>query len=102
MGLRNPALLDWKAVAGEVEDVPDIDEPVMISSDIFTPRADYPSFDPADPETALLLRIARDFLAPLGIELGFRAVWQSRSYIDRSGTAGMPVAAARTNQHGIQ
>lgn len=97
MRFRNPALLDWKAVADEVEDVPDIDEPVMISSDTFTPRADYNSFDPADPETALLLRIARDFLDPLGVEFGLRAIRQSRSYIDHAGTAGIPVAAARNN-----
>jgi len=94
---RNPALLDWDAVAGEVADLPDIDEPVMLASHVFTPRADYPPFDATDPETALLLRIARDFLDPLGVEFGLRAIRQSRGYIDHAGAAGLPVAAARNN-----
>ena len=94
---RNPALLDWDAVAQEVEEVQGIDEPVMLAAEVFTPRTDYPSFDPANPETAFLLRIARDFLDPLGVEFGLRAIRQSRGYLDHAGAAGLPAAAAMNN-----
>lgn len=97
MRFRNPVLVDWNAVVDEVEDLPDIDEPVMLATNVFTPRTDYPSFDPADPETALLLRIAREFLDPVGVEFGLRAIRQSRGYISHASAAGLPVAAARNN-----
>jgi energy-coupling factor transporter ATP-binding protein EcfA2 len=97
MRFRNPALLDWDAVADEVEDVPGTNEPLMLVPSAFAPRADYPPFDPTDPETALLLRVARDFLDPIGVEFGLRAIRQSRGYLDHAAAAGLSVAAARNN-----
>lgn len=95
---RNPVLVDWDAVAVEVEsfDV-DLALPVRISAAQFGAREDYPPFDRGDPDAAFLAGLARRQLDPMGIEFGLRAIRQSLHYLRQARIAGIAHPAALNN-----
>lgn len=98
MRFRNPVLMDWDEVEGELEEFDlDLDLPMnMLAADIGF-RAEYPTFDQADPQVKLLVSLARDYLDPLGIEFGLRAIRQSLNYILRGKEAEIGTVAALNN-----
>ena len=98
MRFRNPVLIDWDEVEGELEEFDlDLDLPMnMLAADIGF-RAEYPAFNQADPQVKLLVSLARDYLDPLGIEFGLRAIRQSLNYIRRGEEAEIGTVAALNN-----
>lgn len=95
---RNPVLMDWDEVEGELTEFDlDLDLPMnMLAADIGF-RAEYPAFNQADPQVKLLVSLARDYLDPLGIEFGLRAIRQSLNYIRRGEEAEIGTVAALNN-----
>ncbi|WP_346796320.1 AAA family ATPase [Halomonas sp. Bachu 37] len=98
MRFRNPVLMDWEEVERELEEFDlDLGLPVnMLAADIGT-RSEYPAFDQADPHVKLLVSLARDYLDPLGIEFGLRAIRQSLNYIQRGEEAGIGAVESFNN-----
>lgn len=95
---RNPVLQDWSAIDAEVEEFDlDLELPLYLSPNELGFRTDYPRFDPSDPNTEFLVRMAREYLDPLGIEFGFRAIRQSLHYIDRARDVGVEPLEALNN-----
>ncbi|SAL85269.1 GTPase subunit of restriction endonuclease-like protein [Caballeronia choica] len=99
---RNPVLVDWDRIEAEVETFTlDMDESMLMSASEIGLREPYPPFDPRDALTALLVQWARDFLDPLGIEFGLRAIRQSLNYLQKAKQAGIELGAA-LNQIALQ
>ena len=98
MRFRNPVLMDWDEVEGELEKFDlDLDLPMNILAADIGFRAEYPTFDQTDPKVKLLVGLARDYLDPLGIEFGLRAIRQSLNYIRRGEEAEIGDLAALNN-----
>lgn len=97
MRFRNPALLDWTAIAAQVAQAPDADEPILLTPADLSARSDYPAFDPAHPETEWLLHFAREFLDRIGVEFGLRSIRQAHGYLQHAQAAGLPADAAFNN-----
>lgn len=87
---RNPVLMDWDAIEAEVEhfDV-DVDLPLRLTADDLGLRSNYPPYDRSDPHAALLTKLARLYLDPLGVEFGLRAIRQSLGYMQAARQAGI-------------
>ncbi|MCK0507275.1 McrB family protein [Aromatoleum anaerobium] len=98
MRFRNPVLLDWDEVEGELEEFElDLGLPMkLLATDIGT-REEYPNFDQADPHVRLLVGLARNYLDPLGVEFGLRAIRQSLNYIRRGEEAEIGAVTALNN-----
>lgn len=101
---RNPLLMDWDAIEAEVQPF-DVDTALPIS---LTPaelgiRGTYPAYDRTDEQAALLTRLTREYLAPLGVEFGLRALRQSLGYLQAAKEAGIDDLTALDNvfQHKI-
>lgn len=60
-------------------------------------RTEYPAFDRSDANVVFLLQIARQYLDPLGVEFGLRAVRQSQGYIDAATATGISADEALDN-----
>lgn len=98
MRFRNPVLMDWDVVEGELEKFDlDLHLPMNILSADIGARAEYPTFDQSNPQVKLLITLARDYLDPLGIEFGMRAIRQSLNYILKGEEAGIATVAALNN-----
>lgn len=98
MRFRNPVLVDWEAIGNEVEGFDlDISQPINIKADDIGTRDPYPAFDRKNPAVALLSRLSRDYLDPLGIEFGLRAIRQSMNYIEKAGDIGLGPLEALNN-----
>lgn len=98
MRFRNPVLTDWDEIEKElgVFDL-DVDLPMNMLSTEIGIRSEYPPFDQSNPHVNLLVGLARNYLDPLGIEFGLRAIRQSLNYIQRAEEAEMDVVAALNN-----
>ncbi|MGO6841396.1 McrB family protein [Rhizobium ruizarguesonis] len=98
---RNPILADWDAIEREIRDVASTPASATASLRMMPhelgQRADYPAFDRSDVNVAFLLQIARQYLDPLGVEFGLRAVRQSQGYIDAATAAGIGLDEALDN-----
>lgn len=98
MRFRNPVLINWDEVEAELEDFAlDLDLPVNILAGDLGIRAEYPLFDQADPQVKLLVDLARNYLDPLGIEFGLRAIRQSLNYMQKGADAGIDAISALNN-----
>lgn len=101
---RNPLLMDWEAIEAEVQhfDV-NVDLPLLLSTSDLGMRGSYPAYDRADNHAALFTRIVRDYLDPIGVEFGLRAIRQSLGYLHAARQAGIDDLTALDNtiQHKI-
>lgn len=98
MRFRNPVLMDWDDVESELESFElDLQLPMNIASTDIGSRAEYPAFDQSNAQVKLLISLSRDYLDPLGIEFGMRAIRQSLNYILRAAEAGIGAVAALNN-----
>ena len=98
MRFRNPVLMDWDEVEGELEKFDlDLNLPMNVLSADIGARAEYPTFDQSNPQIKLLIALVRDYLDPLGIEFGMRAIRQSLNYILKGEEAGIATVAALNN-----
>ena len=81
MRFTSPLLDDWTEAEAEVEQF-DLDMSLPIHFDIESlgQRTHYPKFDRHHPLAETLIKIARDYLEPLGIEFGLRTVRQALLY----------------------
>ena len=71
--------------------------PVNLLAKDIGAREQYPTFDPKDPDAAWLVAFSRDYLDPLGIEFGLRAIRQSINYMTKAGEAGIEPLSALNN-----
>ena len=101
---RNPLLLDWDAIEAEVQHF-DVDTqlPVRLSASDLGARSRYPAYDRTAPNAALLTRLTREHLDPIGMEFGLRAIRQSLGYLDAARQTGIDDLTALDNviQHKI-
>lgn len=101
---RNPLLMDWDAIEAEVQhfDV-NLDLPLRLSTSDLGMRGSYPAYDRADSHAALLTRLVREYLDPIGVEFGLRAIRQSLGYLHAARQAGIDDLTALDNivQHKI-
>lgn len=98
MRFRNPVLVDWDVISGEVEEFElDLTLPVRLRAADLGQRAEYPKFDPEDARVKLLIDLSRRYLDPLGIEFGLRAIRQAVNYLEMAGQAGLDATAALNN-----
>lgn len=98
---RNPMLADWDAIESEVETATGnlaAHMPALrITPHEIGTRMDYPAFDRGDVTVQFLSRISRQYLDPLGVEFGLRAVRQSQGYIIAAEAAGLSTDEALDN-----
>ncbi|WP_217352965.1 McrB family protein [Vreelandella aquamarina] len=98
MRFRNPVLMDWEKVEQELREFNlDLDLPVRMLAAEIGARSEYPKLDQTDPHVKLLIRLARDYLDPLGIEFGLRAIRQSLNYIQKGKEAQISALEALNN-----
>lgn len=98
MRFRNPVLMDWDAVESELKPFDlDLQLPMNIASTDLGSRAQYPVFDQSNAQVKRLISLSRDYLDPLGIEFGMRAIRQSLNYMLRAAEAGIGAVAALNN-----
>ena len=98
MRFRNPVLMDWDAVESELKPFDlDLQLPMNIASTDLGSRAQYPVFDQSNAQVKRLISLSRDYLDPLGIEFGMRAIRQSLNYMLRAAEAGIGAMAALNN-----
>jgi energy-coupling factor transporter ATP-binding protein EcfA2 len=101
---RNPLLMDWDAIADEVQSFEvDTTLPVRLSTADLGVRGPYPAYDRKNPNAAALTKLTRDYLAPLGLEFGLRTIRQSLGYLHAAQKAGIGGLTALDNvvQHKI-
>ena len=85
MRFGNPLLADWQAINAELESFDlDMALPVRLSSERLGARAEYPAFDPSHQIGQQLLKLVREYLAPMGLEFGMRTIRQAQNYADLS------------------
>jgi len=81
MRFSSPLLTDWDAVDAEIETFDlDMSLPVQMESSQLGVRSPYPEFDRNDGLVGRLIKLATQYLEPLGVEFGMRAVRQARHY----------------------
>lgn len=86
----SPLLADWEKVEDEIDEFDlDMDLPLKIDVTVLGSRVPYPDFDRNDKLVVDLLELVRNYLDPLGIEFGLRAVRQARHYRDALQTLGV-------------
>lgn len=90
---RNPMLADWDAIESEVQEtnrnLPAELEELRMTPEDFGVRSDYPAFNRHDADVAFLSNLSRDYLDPLGVEFGLRAIRQSQGYMIAAEAAGI-------------
>ena len=81
---ENP-LLHWSYVAEEVDGADLPETGILIPSNVFPRRDEYPTFDPAEPDdfTNVLLNWAKNYLVPIGIDFGVRTLRQCIHYREK-------------------
>lgn len=89
----NPMLADWNAIEAEIDAAADTLpadlQSVLIRPDEIGLRQDYAAFDRRDENVRFLSAVSRQYLDPLGVEFGFRAIRQAQGYIAAAGAAGL-------------
>lgn len=73
----------WEQVKEEVGEAERPLHGLRIPARCFPARAEYPEYDQADPLVVIFKEYGKEFLAPLGIELGMRPLRQAMLYRDR-------------------
>lgn len=90
---RNPMLADWDAIEAEVQaahqSLPSDLAELRITPEDFGVRSDYPAFDRHDEKVAFLSHLSREYLDPLGVEFGLRAIRQSQGYMIAAEATGI-------------
>lgn len=86
---NNPMLADWDAISNELVECDSHDVELAVTANELGQRQAYPSLDLADPDISYLARLAREFLDPLGIEFGLRAIRQIQGYFAAADVVGM-------------
>lgn len=82
--LRFQSPLDyWQRVHEEIGDAELPPVPIRIPFPRYPELGEYRAYEPSDPLVRKLTDYAREFLAPLGIELGMRPLQQAMLYRDR-------------------
>lgn len=98
---RNPMLADWDVFEREIRDAASAQATVTATLRMMPhelgQRADYPAFDRSDKNVIFLLQISRQYLDPLGVEFGLRAMRQSQGYFDAATAAGIGADEALDN-----
>jgi AAA ATPase containing von Willebrand factor type A (vWA) domain len=95
---RNPVLQDTAAIEAEIDSLGlDLKLPVVITNDDLGTRGDYPPYRPNDDVTLFLVKLVREYLDPLGIEFGFRAIRQCIHYIEQASIVGINPMQALDN-----
>lgn len=98
MRFRNPVLVDWDSMERELEEFEiDMDLPVAMKAADLGAREPYPAFDRDDPVVNFLVGLSRDYLDPLGVEFGLRAIRQSLNYVRKAADMGIDQEAALNN-----
>ena len=94
----NPMLADWDAIEEEIAEVTeDPSISLALNPRDIGERANYPAFDRSDETANFLAGLARNYLDPLGVEFGLRAVRQSLGYLAAAERAGIPLNEALDN-----
>ena len=78
----NPLLSDWSAIEDEVKSS-NIENPnykIKFSIDQFGERKAYPKFSTDDKFCKTMVKLTRDYLKPLGVEVGLRTIRQGLNY----------------------
>src|SRR3546814_16381356 len=65
----------------------------------FGVRSDYPAFNRHDANVAFLSHLSRDYLDPLGVEFGLRAIRQSQGYMIAAEEIGRASCRERVCQY---
>lgn len=90
---RNPMLADWDAIEAEVQaahqSLPSDLAELRMTPEDFGVRSDYPAFDRHDEKVAFLSHLSREYLDPLGVEFGLRAIRQSQGYMIAAEATGI-------------
>ncbi|WP_462330949.1 hypothetical protein, partial [Thiohalocapsa halophila] len=73
----------WRQVSQALEGADLPQHGVRMPAAAFPQRAEYPAYDEADPLVEQLIDYGKEFLAPLGIELGMRPLRQAILYRNR-------------------
>jgi hypothetical protein len=86
----NPVLTDWDAIEKELENFDvDVDAPIRLSSSDLGLRRPYPPYNRTDSRAAILASLVRQYLDPIGVEFGLRAIRQSLGYLQAASVAGI-------------
>ncbi len=90
---RNPMLADWDAIEAEVQEasqnLPSHFGELRMTPEDFGVRSDYPAFNRHNANVAFLSHLSRDYLDPLGVEFGLRAIRQSQGYMIAAEAVGI-------------
>lgn len=96
---RSPLLMDWDHIERHQLRKFDLNMDLavnVLASDIGV-RSDYPKFDQSDAGIRQLVNLSKDYLDPLGVEFGLRAIRQSINYINKADSIKIEYAAALNN-----
>lgn len=93
----NPMLADWDAIEDELAAVDVQDVELAMTTNELGQRNAYPDLDLKSPDMSYLARLAREFLDPLGIEFGLRAIRQTQGYFVAAREAGLDHDVALNN-----
>lgn len=93
----NPMLADWGAIEDELAAVDMQDVELAMTTNELGQRKAYPDLDLKNPDMSYLARLAREFLDPLGIEFGLRAIRQTQGYFVAAREAGLDQDVALNN-----
>ena len=87
---RNPLLFDWDEIEAELEEFEiDISQPVQINASDIGEVRPYPAITDDEENFDRLVEISRNYLDPIGLEFGLRAVRQSLNYLRSASDMGM-------------
>ena len=78
----NPLLTDWDAIEKEVEgsNIENSENRVRFNSNVFGERKAYPKFRKEDEFSSKVVALTREYLKPLGVEIGLRTIRQGLNY----------------------
>src|SRR3546814_11493782 len=86
-------LADWDAIEAEVQEasqnLPSHFGELRMTPEDFGVRSDYPAFNRHDANVAFLSHLSRDYLSPLCVEFGLRAIRQSQGYMIAAAVDGI-------------
>jgi hypothetical protein len=78
----NPLLSDWSAIEDEINssNIENPDYKIRFSIDQFGERKLYPKFSTEDKFCMQVVELTKDYLKPLGVEMGLRTIRQGLNY----------------------
>lgn len=99
----SPLKLDWQAIKEDIEQrreqesTPSTDQTLHFELEALGRREPYPAFSNEDDFCRFMSLLGRDYLEPLGIEFGMRAIRQGLNYRSRALKAGMTESQLRNH-----